>query len=157
MFNKKDSGYKEGIDTLIGMNTTFEGNIDSEGTVRVDGKVVGDIKVKGDVFVGTDGLVTGNIFANSVHLLGTVEGNVHSTGLLRLLSTAKLYGDIQVHSFVVDEGAILQGKCSMTDVPVVNKTPEKTDGTKNGKDYKKSSVLDQVYDEKEKKGELKAE
>jgi len=147
--NKKNSNFRESFDTLIGSCTTFEGNINSEGTVRVDGRVKGDLNVKGDVFVGSEGMITGNIYANNVHISGTVEGNVVSSGLLRLLSAARLYGDIQVHTFVTDEGAIFQGHCSMTDVPAADKAIGRHNGKKSNKDYKKSAVLDQAYEEKD--------
>jgi len=156
MFNKKDSGFREAFDTLVGTNTTLEGNIISEGTVRVDGKVKGDVNVNGDVFVGNSACISGNITADNVHLSGTVEGNIRSTGILRILSTARLFGDIQVHSFVTDEGALFQGKCSMIEVPEPEKAAEKIVVKKaaSSKDYKKSSVLDQIYDQKEKTKEL---
>jgi len=157
MFNKKDSGCKEGFDTLIGTNTSFEGNIESEGAVRVDGKVKGDLKVNGDVYVGENAIITGSIDASNVHLSGTVEGNIHSTGVLRILATAKLYGDIHVRSFVADEGALFHGKCSMVEIPESEKLPEASKGKKTSKEYKKSTVLDQVYEEKEKNRELKDE
>lgn len=152
MFKSKNSGSPEGVDTLIGINTSFEGNIESEGTVRVDGKVKGDLKIGGDVFVGDGAVITGNIYANNVHLSGTVEGNIHSKGVLRILSTAKLYGDIQVHSFVADEGGVFHGKCSMIETPEASSVQDKisTKKTHSSKDYKKSSVLNQMDDEKEK-------
>lgn len=156
MFGKKRSRSYESIDTIIGINTIFEGNVESEGTVRVDGKVKGDLKVTGDIFVGNNAVITGNLFANNVNLSGTVEGNIRSTGVLKILATAKLYGDIQVHSFVADEGALFQGKCSMIEVPEFEKPIEKlsTKRPHTNKDYKKSSVLSQVYEEKEKNNEL---
>ena len=66
-------------------------------------------------------------------------------GVLKILSTAKLFGDIKVNSFVADEGALFQGKCSMMDDAPVNNTSEKGSLKKN---YKKSSVLEEVYDDK---------
>lgn len=152
MFKHKSTGNPENVDTLIGSNTVFEGSIESQGTVRIDGRVKGDLKVSGDVFVGSEAVIAGNITANNVHLSGTVEGNIHAAGVLRILSTAKLYGDIQVHSFVADEGGIFQGKCSMLDVV----EPEKPLGrmfsrkSNSSREYKKSSVLNEVYEEKEK-------
>jgi cytoskeletal protein CcmA (bactofilin family) len=142
MFKKREADIYE-FDTLIGTNTYFEGNIKSEGTIRVDGKVKGDITTDGDVLVGTSAVVTGSIFANNVHLSGKVEGNIQSKGLLRILSTAKLYGDIQVHSFVADEGGFFQGKCSMVEVPEAETKASSAPIRKNSssKDYKKSSVL----------------
>lgn len=154
MFNKKDTGFREGVDTLIGINTVFTGNIESEGTVRIDGKVKGDIKVSGDVYIGDNAVITGGIVANNVHLSGTVEGNINSKGILRILSTARLYGDIKVNSFVADEGALFQGKCVMMEIAETEKAIDKTAIKRN---YKKSSVLDDVYDEKEKNNNLKNE
>lgn len=152
MFKQKGSNNLEDVDTLIGANTIFEGNIESQGTVKVDGKVKGDLNISGDLIIGNNAIITGNIYANNVNLSGTVEGNIHSTGILKILSTARLYGDIQVHSFVADEGGIFQGKCSMIDASqnerIIEKSAHKK--THSVKDYKKSSVLDQLYDEKEK-------
>lgn len=119
MFNKKESGNSGVFDTLVGVDTELNGNIVSKGTVRIDGKVTGSITVKGNVFVGSNAIVKGNIDANEVTLSGTVEGDIIATGLLRLLSSAKLTGNIQVQSFVTDEGAVFQGKCSM-----INPEPE---------------------------------
>lgn len=145
MFNKKDVGFREGMDTLIGSNTLFTGNIEAEGTVRVDGKVKGDIKVTSDVYIGDQASITGNIEAANVHLSGTVEGNISAKGILKILSTAKLYGDIKVNSFVADEGALFQGKCNMMEITPIDKHAEKNSSKKN---YKKSSVLEEVYEEK---------
>jgi len=152
MLGKKDTGFREGIDTWIGTNTVFTGNIESEGTVRIDGKVKGDLKASGDVYVGENAVITGNITAGNVNLAGTVEGNMISKGVLKILSTAKLYGDIKVNSFIADEGALFQGKCNMTE----EREPAAAEKT-GKKNYKKSSVLDDVFDEKEKSRELKSE
>jgi cytoskeletal protein CcmA (bactofilin family) len=142
---KKNAGFREGVDTLIGSNTSFIGNITSEGSIRVDGKVRGDIQATGDVYIGENSTITGNINCSNVHLSGTIEGNITAKGVLKILSTAKLYGDIKVNSFVADEGALFQGKCNMMDDAPVNSTSEKS-GTK--KNYKKSTVLEEVYDDK---------
>lgn len=154
MFNKKESGFKDGVDTLIGINTVFTGNVESDGTVRVDGKIRGDIKVGGDVYVGESAVITGGINAANVHLAGMVEGNITCRGILKILTTAKLYGDIKVHSFIADEGALFQGKCSMMES---SEESEKVSDKNAKRNYKKSSVLDDVYDEKEKSKDLKSE
>ncbi|MCX8132038.1 MAG: polymer-forming cytoskeletal protein [Clostridia bacterium] len=155
MFRQKEPGSPDSVDTLIGVNSYFEGNIESQGTIRVDGKVKGDLKISGDVFIGSNAVITGNVEAGNVYLSGTVEGNINATGVLRILSTARLYGDIRVHSFVADEGGIFQGKCSMLDTPEINNSSQKSSAKKtSAKDYKKSSVLDQIYEEKDKSGDV---
>ena len=154
MFNKMKSGFRDGIDTFIGSGTVFTGNLEAEGTVRIDGNVKGDTKVTGDVYVGDHALITGNIEAANVHLSGKIEGNITAGGILKILSTAKLYGDIKVTSFVADEGALFQGKCSMLEADPIEKPSDKNNSKKN---YKKSSVLDEVYENKEKEKENERE
>ncbi len=146
MFNK-NAGFRDGVDTIVGPTTIFTGSIEGEGTVRVDGKVVGGLKVTGDVYVGDKATIKGNIEAANVHLSGTVEGNITAKGILKILSSAKLYGDIHVNSFVADEGALFQGKCDMLDVTAAE-TASETAAVKSHKNYKKSSVLEEVYEEK---------
>ena len=145
MFNKKNAGYHEGMDTLVGLSTTITGNIEAEGTVRVDGKVKGNIVVTGDVYIGDQASITGNIEAANVHMSGRVDGNIAAKGILKIQSTAKLYGDINVNSFVVDEGAFFQGKCTMMSASPVDLPAEKNNSKKN---YKKSSVIEEVSEEK---------
>jgi cytoskeletal protein CcmA (bactofilin family) len=149
MFKKKAFDGVEGFDTLIGVHSTFEGNLETEGIIRVDGRVKGDLKVNGDVYVGNQAVITGNIHANNVNLAGTVEGNVHAKGVLRILSSAKLFGDMHVHSFVADEGGIFQGKCSMVEVPVLDSLSDKNASRKqiSSRDFKKNSVIGSEQEE----------
>ncbi len=128
MFNKKEVSNPDVFDTLIGINSTFEGNIETNGTLRVDGKINGDLKVNGDVFIGKDAVVNGNIFAKNIHISGIVQGNVETKETLKVLSTAKLYGDICVNSLITEEGSIFEGKCKMTA------------GASNGEDTKKGDL-----------------
>lgn len=149
MFKKNDVSNPGSFDSLIGANAVFNGSIESEGTIRVDGKITGDLKINGDVIIGTNAVVKGDVYAKNVHISGMVEGNVDSEGILRLFSTAKLYGDIQVHSFVADEGGVFHGKCSMVEAPKPEEVVEEKLTLKKPKDYKKSSALNQM-EEKEK-------
>jgi cytoskeletal protein CcmA (bactofilin family) len=138
---KRNTSFREGVDTLVGSNSTFTGSIEADGTVRVDGKLIGDIKVTGDCYVGNQASVNGNIEASNVHLAGTVEGNITAKGILKILSTAKLYGNIRINSFVADEGALFQGKCEMLDMQAPDKSPEKSRKSSR----KTSSYEDIIY------------
>ncbi len=139
---RKNTSFRDGVDTLIGGNTTFTGNIDADGTVRIDGRLIGDVKVTGDCYIGNDAVIQGNIEASNVNLSGTVEGNILAKGILKILSTAKLYGNIKINSFIADEGALFQGKCEMLDSAINNKVSEKS--RKHGK---KSNVLEDIYED----------
>lgn len=139
---RKNSSFRDGVDTLIGRNTTFTGSIEADGTVRIDGRLVGDVKVTGDCYIGNEAAVNGNIEAGNVHLAGTVEGNILATGILKILSTAKLYGNIKISSFVADEGALFQGKCEMLDAP------SDTNDSVKYKKHKKNRAYEDSDDDK---------
>jgi len=143
---KKSTVYRDGLDSLIGINSVFKGDIETDGSIRVDGKINGDITVTGDIYIGEQAVVKGNIEGTNINLAGTIEGNIMARGILRILSSAKLYGDIKVNRFVADEGAIFQGKCEMMDISPAESVVEKNHG-KTKRNYKKSSVLEDIYEE----------
>jgi cytoskeletal protein CcmA (bactofilin family) len=143
---KKSTAYRDGLDSLVGTNSVFNGSIETDGSIRVDGKVNGDINVTGDIYIGEQAMVKGNIEGSNINLAGTIEGNIMARGILRILSSAKLYGDIKVNRFVADEGAIFQGKCEMMDISPAEPADEKNLGKKK-RNYKKSSVLEDIYEE----------
>ncbi len=103
MLKKKGNSSPNGFDTLIGKNASFEGTFKTTGLLRIDGKFDGNIEVSGDIIVGKDGRINGNIKSNNVEISGIVEANVVCEEQLKISSSGKLYGDIEVGSFVVEE------------------------------------------------------
>lgn len=132
--NKKSSSSisTDKIDTLVGKNTTIEGSLSAEGTVRVEGKLNGDVVLTGNLIVGEEGYIKGNIKADSVVLSGIVEGNITVNNHLHITSCAKLTGDIDAKSIIIDEGAIFNGNCKMT----VSAAIAEAAATKEAKDNK---------------------
>ncbi|SHJ52008.1 protein CcmA, bactofilin family [Geosporobacter subterraneus DSM 17957] len=131
MFKKSDSIPSEKVDTFIGKNSSFEGTLHAEGTIRIDGTFKGDLHIKGNVIIGEEGKITGNIDAYNIILSGSIEGNITASHQLKINATGKLYGDIQVSSFVVEEKAIFDGTCKMKDSNIQDKniTPLKNSKT----------------------------
>ena len=101
------------IDTIIGPSSNIEGKINASGTVRIDGRYSGDIFTDADVLVGENGFIKGNINARNVSISGKVDGNISCNGLLELLPTAHLDGDIEEKKISISDGAVFKGRCSM--------------------------------------------
>lgn len=137
MFNKQNNNIKEGFDTLIGSNTIINGDLHSTGTIRVDGQVNGNIKIEGNIFIGESSTIVGDITASNVTIAGSVKGDVFTSGVLKLLPSCKLKGDVQVKSFVSDEGSTFEGSCKMTE----HQSDSNTIKSKKN-EYKKSSAID---------------
>ena len=136
MFNKQTVFEKTTFDTLVSENTEVKGDITSKGVIRIDGKVTGSINVQGDLFIGGTALIKGDITASNIHIAGNVEGNIFSSGVLKLLVTSKLTGDIQVKSFVCEEGSLFEGTCRMADSSKSLLMSQK-------KEYKKSEAINE--------------
>ena len=101
------------IETIIGKETSFNGTIEATGTIRVDGKFEGQLTSSGDVIIGENGEVKAQIKARSALIAGTLQGNISITDKLELLSTGKLYGDIDAAVLSIGEGAVFRGACTM--------------------------------------------
>lgn len=123
MIRKKNNSSPQSFDTLIGKNASFEGTFKTSGLLRIDGKFDGDIEVDGDAIVGKDGHITGSVKTNNIEISGVVEGNILCSEQLKISSSGKVLGDIEVGSFVVEEKGIFDGKCKMkNDSPAVLET-----------------------------------
>jgi len=136
LFKKQSDFSKTTFDTLVGANTELNGDITSKGMIRIDGKVTGNVSIQGDILIGEDAYIKGDVNASNLHIAGSLEGNVFCSGLLKLLPTAKLIGNIQVKSFVCEEGGVFEGTCKMVD-----STTSKSLLFGKKKDYKKSSAI----------------
>lgn len=132
------------MDTIIGENTTVNGNLESDSSIKVMGRVEGDIKAAGDVIILLNAVIKGDIWAENLTIAGTVNGNLHVKNNLHLESTARVKGDMELHSLVTDEGAVFEGNCKMAEA-VSDAEAEK----KKKFEFKRSKPTNMVVDEKE--------
>ena len=116
MFGKADSGTVKSYDSTIESKVNIDGNIYTESSLYIAAKLNGEIRSDSDVYIGADGIINGNLFARNICIAGVVEGNIEASGVLKILNTGKIYGDINVFRFIASEGAVFEGKCSMSDL-----------------------------------------
>lgn len=111
---KKDSSINlDVIETIIGLNTEFEGSVVSRSSVRVDGRLRGDVKIDGNLVVGDKGLLEGNVVAKNIVVAGEIKGNVYASDKVEINKSAKLFGDIVSKFVVIEDGAEFTGHCKM--------------------------------------------
>jgi cytoskeletal protein CcmA (bactofilin family) len=104
----------EKIETVIGPNASFNGHLKCDGSVRIDGVCEGGlIETVGNVIVGESGRVAADIIAQNVSVSGAVTGKITTHGRLEILSTGRVWGDVRVQSFLLDEGAYFRGQLVM--------------------------------------------
>jgi len=100
--------------SLVGKGSVIEGTIRTEGGIRIDGTVVGEVLAKSTAAVGEGGVVEGSLTAKSVSVAGKIQGNVTASEKLTLEARSIVSGDVRTARLIVDEGAIFDGKCSMS-------------------------------------------
>lgn len=104
------------IETVIGPNTNFKGRLVCDGSVRIDGVCEeGVIETVGNIVVGVQAKVAADLIADNVSVSGSVTGNINASGRLEILSTGKVWGDVNVGSFLLDDEGYFNGKLAMKD------------------------------------------
>lgn len=106
---------KEGtLSGFVGGGTVLTGEASFKAMMRVDGHVTGRISSSsGTLIVGTNGKVDANIEVAVGMIHGTINGDIIATQRLELGRAAKVTGNIQTPSLVIEQGAIFEGSCKM--------------------------------------------
>ena len=106
---------KEGrLSGFVGHGTTLTGETVFHAMLRVDGHLIGTVASEaGTLIIGTNGQVDANVSVAAAMINGTVNGDVLASEKLQLGRTARVMGNIQSPRLIIEEGAILEGSCSM--------------------------------------------
>jgi cytoskeletal protein CcmA (bactofilin family) len=106
---------KDGIlSGFVGNGTTLTGEASFKGMLRVDGHLSGQVNSDGGtLIVGNNGQVDANIAVAVATIHGTVNGNIIASQRLELGRAAKVKGDIETPSLVIEQGAVFEGSCRM--------------------------------------------
>jgi cytoskeletal protein CcmA (bactofilin family) len=106
---------KEGLlSGFVGNGTSLTGEANFKGMLRVDGHLSGQIKSEGGtLIVGNNGQVDADIEVAVATIHGTVNGDINASQRLELGRAAKVNGNIQTPSLVIEQGAVFEGGCKM--------------------------------------------
>ena len=120
MFKKFKKTYKLGgrtindkIESIIGPSAKIEGNFKSNSNVIVAGEIIGKFVTTQALRVEEGARISADIEAREAIIAGEINGNVTLEGLLNISSSAKIQGDIKVGSISVQQGACIDGKCTV--------------------------------------------
>ena len=125
---------KEGnLSGFVGSGTMVTGEANFKALMRVDGNLSGRVtSTSGTLIVGANGKVDANIEVAVAMIHGTVNGDIIATTRLELGRAAKLTGNIQTASLMIEPGALFEGSCKMIKANTSAVAPAKSKS--NGKD-----------------------
>jgi len=98
---------------IIGEKSYFTGNFNINGSLRIDGRFEGKSLKADQLYIGHEGKVKTNIDAVSVIVEGLIMGNINATSRVLLMPTAKVYGDIKTPELIIQNGVLLEGRCTI--------------------------------------------
>jgi cytoskeletal protein CcmA (bactofilin family) len=100
-------------DLLLGRGVRFEGKLTFAGTVRIDASFVGTIVTNDVLVVGEAARIDANITCGTIVVHGEVNGNIQAKAGVEILGSAKVRGDVETPSLVVERGGFFEGASRM--------------------------------------------
>jgi cytoskeletal protein CcmA (bactofilin family) len=114
---------------VIGPSIHVEGTLRGEEDLIIEGQVSGTVNLQGhSLTIGPHGQINANIYANTVVVDGTVEGDVFGAERVVIRQSANIRGNITSPRVSLEEGARFKGAIEM-DAQAV----EEAMGTRKGK------------------------
>jgi len=105
----------EEVRAFLGKGAEFSGKLIFNGAVRIDGDFQGEVYGQGSLVIGEGAQVKANINVNSVYIGGNVEGNIDVKEKVNIHATGKFSGNVSTPVFIMEEGALFDGKSHMTE------------------------------------------
>lgn len=116
--SERDQGTMRGTDgsaltAFLGKGSRITGTLVFEGPSRLEGHVEGEVSAKDTLTVGESAVVNARVNGATIVIHGTVTGDVVAQTRLEIRAPGKVIGDVTTPTLVINEGAILEGRCSM--------------------------------------------
>lgn len=94
--------------SVLGPDIAIKGDLTATMDLHLDGRIDGDIHCAALV-QGESSEVTGAVVAESARVAGTIRGSI-TAGILVILKSARIEGDVTYHTLTIEEGAQVNGK-----------------------------------------------
>jgi cytoskeletal protein CcmA (bactofilin family) len=100
---------------FVSSGTFVSGEAKFKAMLRIDGRFSGRITSSdGELIIGAGGRVDANVEVSAVTVQGIVNGDLIASRRVELGRAARVIGNIQTPSLMMEKGAIFEGNCKMT-------------------------------------------
>jgi cytoskeletal protein CcmA (bactofilin family) len=106
------------VNSTIGSDSYFGGRFLVKGNMRIDGTFEGKVLLVDQLEIGPKARVKTNISATSVVVEGVVIGSIAASRRILLLATARVLGDLKTPELIIQDGVILEGRCTISHVRI---------------------------------------
>jgi len=125
---------KHDTEKVLDVDASMQGSLMFKDYVnlRINGTFEGVLNTKGSLMIGEQAVVNADITGESIIIAGKVSGNITALKDLKLISPARVIGDIKTPLLSIAEGAIFDGTSRM-----LSKAGDLTDKTMTPDDLAK--------------------
>jgi cytoskeletal protein CcmA (bactofilin family) len=107
----------------LGKSLVIKGEVTGSESLYIDGRVEGSINLPGNrVTVGRNGVVSANISAREIVVLGKVKGNMTASDRVDIRGEGSLTGDVVAQRISIEDGAYFKGGIDIRKPNQVQKT-----------------------------------
>lgn len=101
---------------VLDVDATMQGTMSFKDPVNlhINGRFEGTLDTRGTLTIGEKAFVNANIVGDEITIAGRVSGEVVAKKSIRLISPARVDGNIKTPLLEIDKGAVLNGNCQMT-------------------------------------------
>ena len=142
---------KDGVlSGYVGNGTVLTGEATFKAMLRVDGHLSGSVSSEsGTLIVGNNGQVDADIKVAVATIHGAVNGDIVASQRLELGRAARVNGNIQTPSLVIEQGAVFEGSCRMIQLKAEQEKARETltRGSSHGTDVLDTTSMQPVSDE----------
>src|SRR3954469_10835971 len=123
----------------IGKSLVIKGEVTGSESLYIDGRVEGSINLAGNrVTVGRNGVVSANITAREIVVLGKVRGNLTASDRVDIRNEGSLTGDVVAQRISIEDGAFFKGGID------IRKPGQKPGQKPNGEEKSSSTVASEA-------------
>ena len=103
------------LNGFLDRGSSFKGDLEFEDTMRIDGRFHGTITSKNELIVGESAHIEATIHVGKIAISGTVMGKVKADQKIEIHRSGKVFSDLETPALIIEEGAVFQGSCVMSD------------------------------------------
>ena len=123
MFRRSNRPQPDAIEVIIGPRATYNGVLRSDTSIRIDGVMEsGMLETPANVILTENARVNAEIRARTVSIRGEFDGVIRADRA-ELLAGCHVSGVLFVKSFLLDDGAVLDGELHMQGVSQTTPPP----------------------------------
>ena len=113
MMMRRDKGHE--TEKVLDVDASMQGTLIFKDYVnlRINGTFEGVLNTKGSLMIGEQAVINADITGESIIIAGKVTGNITALKDLKLISPARVIGDIRSPLLSIAEGAIFDGTSRM--------------------------------------------